>query len=278
MDSPNDSCDEFSAPAHWQETVSNSVGWVVETRMKIQTVGDPLGNVRIWINDNVNLTHFDFSQTGVSVTYPDSRFYGMNTTDDFHVYRFEGLGSDIFLYVDGTLALAYTNRTWSGGGTPGLIFGDMHGSGPRSLSQWDYFLYDTFVPVEDLTDIKVNGSDGPVTLASSGTLSATIQLDPDIYIGQSADWWVLAYDVTGDVWYQYVSPFTTTSWQLWNSDPSAQGPLFALPSYEVLQLTGPAAGWYDFYFGLYLGLDVTPDGLLDFGTLYYDSVTVNVTP
>ena len=116
---------------------------------------------------------------------------------------------------------------------------------------------------------------GPVALTSSGTLSATIHLTPGSYLGQLADWWVLAHDVTRDVWYQYVAPFTATSWVApWNGGPSAQGPLFALPSYEILHLTGLAAGRYDLYFGI----DLTPNGLLDFGTLYYDSVTVNVTP
>jgi hypothetical protein len=94
------------------------------------------------------------------------------------------------------------------------------------------------------------------------------------YAGQMADWWALAHDITRDVWYEYVAPFTTTSWQLWNGGPSAQGPLFVLPAYEVLHLTGLAAGQYDLYFGI----DLTPNGLLDFGALYYDSVTVNVTP
>jgi hypothetical protein len=114
-----------------------------------------------------------------------------------------------------------------------------------------------------------------VTLAKTDVLSATIQLAPGAYVGQSADWWVLAHYVTEDVWFQYVTPFTTTSWVApWNGGPSAQGALFTLPSYEVLRLNGVVPGNYVLYFGV----DLTPNGLLDFGTLYYDSVTVNVTP
>ena len=42
----------------------------------------------------------------------------------------------------------------------------------------------------------------------------------------------------------------------------------------MLRLNGMAAGQYDFFFGI----DMTLNGWIDVGTLYYDSVSVTVAP
>jgi len=133
----------------------------------------------------------------------------------------------------------------------------------------------TVRPQGPTVDIKVNGSDGPVTLTTNDVLSASIRLAPGTYAGQTEDWWVLAHDVTRDVWYQYVAPFTTTSWRSpWTGGTSMQAALFWLPYHEVLHVNGMAPGQYDLYFGV----DLTRNGTMDFATLYYDSVSVTVTP
>jgi len=115
-------------------------------------------------------------------------------------------------------------------------------------------------------DIKANGSDGPVTISQSDTLSVTIALNAAGSTA-NADWWVLAdtpvgwyrYDVGGDTW---VPGKTVTH----------QGPLKDLGSYKVLNRSGLPLGDYTFYFGV----DTVMNGSIDLDQLYYDSVDVNI--
>jgi hypothetical protein len=52
-----------------------------------------------------------------------------------------------------------------------------------------------------------------------------------------------------------------------------QGALFDLSPYEAMNRILPE-GSYNFYFGV----DMSMNGLLDMGQMYYDSVAVTVTP
>ena len=118
-------------------------------------------------------------------------------------------------------------------------------------------------------DIKANGSYGPVEISNGETLSITIGLDPGIYPGYQADWWVLADTPFG--WYYYDAG--TEDW-LPGFHVSYQGPLFELtPSSEVLNTSELPTGGYTFYFGV----DGNRNGNLD-EPLYYDSVEVTITP
>jgi YVTN family beta-propeller protein len=115
-------------------------------------------------------------------------------------------------------------------------------------------------------DIKAKGSDGPVDLALGETLSVTIALDPGIYPGVQADWWVLANTPFG-FYYKNLS----FGWQPGLS-VTHQGPLFNLtPPLEVLNTSGLPTGNYTFYFGV----DGNMNGILD-QPLFYDSVMVDV--
>ena len=51
-----------------------------------------------------------------------------------------------------------------------------------------------------------------------------------------------------------------------------QGPLMELPVMNVWNQAGLAPGRYGFFFGV----DLNPNGLLDFNDLYYDQVTVTI--
>ena len=116
---------------------------------------------------------------------------------------------------------------------------------------------------------KANGTDGPLTISQSKVLSITIELDSGNQTGQPADWWVLVdtpfgwyrYDVAGNTW---ISGMSCTH----------MGPLFDLPLYNVLDISGLPIGSYDFYFGV----DTRMNGSIDFAQLYYDSVEVNIGP
>jgi hypothetical protein len=56
--------------------------------------------------------------------------------------------------------------------------------------------------------------------------------------------------------------------------PAYQGPLFHLPSFEVVRMPASVLleGTYTFYFGV----DTVMDGKITMGNAYYDSVQVNV--
>ena len=57
-------------------------------------------------------------------------------------------------------------------------------------------------------DITANGSDGPVVLGPTGSVSIQVSLDPGFRAGQIADWWIVVNTPLappGD-WYTYVYP------------------------------------------------------------------------
>jgi hypothetical protein len=118
-------------------------------------------------------------------------------------------------------------------------------------------------------DIKANGSDGPVTLSPSEALSVTIALDPGTQGGGHADWWIAASSPFG--WYHYGVTGGAMSW-LPGLSFTYQGPLFAIPGFQVLNIPQPLPGTYVFYFGI----DMNANGSLDTGQLHYDSVNVDV--
>ena len=117
------------------------------------------------------------------------------------------------------------------------------------------------------SDIKANGSDGPITIMSTDNLSITIELSPGGYAGDNADWCLVEAAPSGISHYLPADG----SWApgLRNSH---QGPLFNLGEFEVLNISGLPAGSYTFYFGV----DLDMNGLLDMDQAYYDWVTVNI--
>ena len=115
-------------------------------------------------------------------------------------------------------------------------------------------------------DIKANGSDGSVTVLSGTPVSITVGLDPGVYTGANADWWIAAstpFNPPGD-WYSYVHP---AGW-FPGINLCIQTPLFALSPYEVLNMTLPV-GDYTFYFAVDY-----PDGIVT--AEFLDSVQVEV--
>ena len=117
------------------------------------------------------------------------------------------------------------------------------------------------------TDIKANGSDGPISITQSDTLQIRISLNTN-GLTADADWW-LAYK-TSSGWYYYNKK--TKSW-----DPGLgvtyQGALFDLNNKKVFQSSGLSPGTYRFYFGV----DLNMDGKVTKSFLFYDAVKVTVT-
>jgi len=131
----------------------------------------------------------------------------------------------------------------------------------------EYCIYTFGVSEKPVPDIKINGSDGPITLNQSDTLTLTVALDNN---GQTdnADWW-LAADTPFGLFF-----FTFDGW----TDalmPGYQGPLSYLDSFEVLNMpvSGLPAGIYTLYFGV----DTVMDGDVTWDSVYYDTVVVNIT-
>lgn len=114
-------------------------------------------------------------------------------------------------------------------------------------------------------DIKANGRDGPLIVTSNESVSVTVTLDAGDKAGINADLWVAASTPFG--WFSYVYP---SSWQA-GIHPCMQTPLFNLPqAVEVLNMTLPYAGGYNFYFAIDNNADGVPDAT------WFDLVTVTV--
>ena len=122
-------------------------------------------------------------------------------------------------------------------------------------------------------DIKLNGMDDLTTLAATGTLTATIQMDAGDQAGETADWWIAAQTPTGWFYYTYPGGWHVTDGGLDSISPTYQGPLFTIADpLEVLQITGLQAGSYVFYFGV----DTTVNGQVDGSTLAFDRIAFEI--
>lgn len=123
-------------------------------------------------------------------------------------------------------------------------------------------------------NITANGSDGTVTVNTGGTLTVAVSLNAEDSAGQDADWWVAADTPFG--WF-YLDA-STFGWVFVGTSRAGlrvthQGPLVDLRLIEVLNMSIPE-GTYTFY----LAVDTIKNGLLDFDSLYYDSVVVKIIP
>jgi len=118
-----------------------------------------------------------------------------------------------------------------------------------------------------IPDIKVNGSDGPITLNQSDRLTITIALDNNGRT-DNAKWW-LAADTPFDFLF-----FTSKGW-IDKQQPLYQRPLFYLEPYEVFSIDTSqlSAGTYILYFCIDTNMD--SDTIWD--SPYCDSIVVNVT-
>jgi hypothetical protein len=100
--------------------------------------------------------------------------------------------------------------------------------------------------IEPVPDLKVNGSDGPITITPGDTLDVTASLNPGSLTGTTMDWWVFAdapmgvfsfIPGGGGTWVPGATPQRT-----WN------GPLFSLSNMLILSRSGLPAGTYDLTF------------------------------
>lgn len=132
-----------------------------------------------------------------------------------------------------------------------------------------FILVDIVFAVDPVPDIRANGSDGPITITPHDNLIVTVELNPGSHSAEDADSWVVAntpfgwyyYDINCSCWIPNPGPYPPVTYQ---------GPLFGLPSYEVLNMSGLRTGTYTFYFWI----DMIMNGSVD-EPFYDDSVVVN---
>ncbi len=122
-------------------------------------------------------------------------------------------------------------------------------------------------------DIKLNGMDNLTALASTSTLTATIQMDSGDQAGETADWWIVAETPMGWYYYEYPDMWHAVGSSMAGLQPAYQGPLSHITEpMEVLRVTGLPAGQYAFYFGV----DTLVNGLLDGEQLAYDGIAFEI--
>jgi uncharacterized protein DUF1566 len=118
-----------------------------------------------------------------------------------------------------------------------------------------------------IPNIKLNNTDGKVTITSHSNLFATVQLDAGDQAGETAEWWIAVETPMG--WYDYEYP---TGWYYSEGGkeslmPAYQGALFTMTEpLEVLRMSGLPTGAYRFYFGV----DTILNGVMDLDTMMYD--------
>jgi len=128
-----------------------------------------------------------------------------------------------------------------------------------------FLIYWTQLPENPLPDIKANGSDGPLTITKGTNLSVTVALGPGKQVALSSDWWVMTLNPFGKYWY-----IPGNGWIKSNSPIRAYGgPLFNLPSYNILNSSNLPVGNFKFYFGV----DLLMNGSLNYDDLFYGTIT-----
>ncbi len=123
------------------------------------------------------------------------------------------------------------------------------------------------------TKIKANNQTGHIDLISGSPLTLDIELDPSVFLGVTADYWVLAQQSSTGTWYSYIYP---TGWIQINDinhvRPAYQGPLILIDKFTVLSATVLPDGEYTAYFGF----DFIQNGVIDYPFLHYDQLTISI--
>jgi hypothetical protein len=117
------------------------------------------------------------------------------------------------------------------------------------------------------TDIKANGSDGPISITQSDTLQIRVSLTTN-GLTANADFWLAYKGPSGWVHYNKA----TKKWEP-GLGVTYQGALFDINNKKVFQKSGLAPGNYTFYFGV----DLNMNGKITKSCLYKDEVKVTVT-
>jgi hypothetical protein len=140
-----------------------------------------------------------------------------------------------------------------------------------SISILIFFLHLFIAYSEPIPDIKINGSDGPVSVSTAEMLSVTVELHALDWLGVKGDWWCVAQTPLAPPgnWYHYNA---TQSLWLQGLSVSYQGAFTdVFPPIEVFNMSRLPAGNYIFYFGVDNSMNKVWDA-----EQYYDTVELEI--
>lgn len=140
----------------WDRAVSNSRGWWVEVRMRVDPlVDDQCGSdaargpsLTLWATDDTQkLVRLGFSRSCVALVigFNEAIIVPMDTTSAFHVYRISTRLAHVDIYVDGVRVIQHDYPAADETGR-GLVFGDGQSGPGATRSYWDYITYDVSGP------------------------------------------------------------------------------------------------------------------------------------
>ena len=209
-------------------------------------------------NDDINGVKAIYSSMSGSKPHISSLSGGFNVGSTLTISgkNFSTSGNEVWFTGDGSTGSAkkVTGVSSSGGGTQidvtipsgaysGTVVVKKNASGHSALSNNHPF---DLGGADPIPDIKVDGSDGPLTVPSSQTVAITIALDPGGQTGVAHDWWIFVQKDWSTTYY-WIPPNTWTP----SGTPirSYNGGLVSIGSYTVAQGKLPV-GWYTFTFAL----------------------------
>ncbi len=100
-------------------------------------------------------------------------------------------------------------------------------------------------PAPPTPDIKVNGSDGPLSVPVGTVLDVTVSLDPGDLAGIDNDWWIFVErNSSTTYWFSLPQSWTQSAVPI----RAYGGPLQSLPAHTVANGALSATGQWDFFF------------------------------
>jgi len=141
----------------------------------------------------------------------------------------------------------------------GWLVHDQIDNNTLDLGSWSSLYMPILVKLDlPVPDIKVNGSDGPLTLYPGDPLEVTASLNAGSYRGQNGELWIAAIRTSNlNKWW-----YTRPTWvQSATPLPAHQGPLPNVPPQTILNTVVPmdADGKYQFYIVADVNMDGIPD-------------------
>lgn len=149
-------------------------------------------------------------------------------------------------------------------GVGGIVVSEIDADTGAISTRYDSIDYS----IPPFPSIKVNGSNGPLSISPGTPVSVAVSLNPGGYDAQNADWWVV--ELTPSSTYSHFDLSTGSMVQ--GLLPTHQGPLFSLGATQLLNSSDLTVGAHTFYFAV----DMDMNGLLDMSSLYYGWVSIIV--
>ncbi len=237
----------------------------------------PVSNILYGIWGSSNSDIFAVGHYGTIIHYNGTAWSSMNSGSTI-IHYWDVWGSawnDVWAVGGGGVILHYGGNKWTAdtSGTSKHLYGIWGASSSQVFvvgSQGTILRYSAtpLPPIKDaVPDIKVNGSDGPVSILPTTSVNVTVSLDSGDYASQNADWWLGVVTPFGP--YSFVFPHGI----IWGVAPLMPGPILDIAAPLSVMNGALPPGQYEFLFGV----DYLMNGVLDPAELFQDSVSVTVS-